>query len=190
MSTKTPVAELEATNEELTEFIAAPEVSEAPAAPKKKKNIFYRLLALLLAIAPIAVFYFLEMKTLAYKEGAFIVENNKLLDMFIKMFTEDGLPTNFMQKCNFIEVDWLFCLTRAGRQTPHRYEERMALIEEFAVKFCDYMMSIDYERDESFNDLHMLFGACCALAELQSALPGKIITEKPLRLVLDRRPFI
>ena len=90
MSTKTPVAELEATNEELTEFIAAPEVSEAPAAPKKKKNIFYRLLALLLAIAPIAVFYFLEMKTLAYKEGAFIVENNKLLDMFIKMFTEDG----------------------------------------------------------------------------------------------------
>jgi hypothetical protein len=52
------------------------------------------------------------------------------------------------------------------------------------------MMSIDYEKDDAFNDLHMLFGASCALAELQSALPGKIITEKPLRLVLDRRPFI
>ena len=39
-------------------------------------------------------------------------------------------------------------------------------------------------------DLHMLFGSVCALAELQSALPGMIITEKPLRLVLDRRPFI
>ncbi len=94
MSTKTPVAELEATNEELTEFIAAPEVEEAPAAPKKKKNIFYRLLALILAIAPIAVFYFLEMKTLAYKEGAFIVENSKLLDLFIKMFSEEGFAVS------------------------------------------------------------------------------------------------
>jgi len=114
----------------------------------------------------------------------------RMIDSCIKMFTENGLPDNFMKNCNFIEVDWLFCLTRAGRQTPHRYRERMALIEEFAEKYCSYMMSIDYEKDEGFNDLHMLFGACCALAELQSACPGKIITEKPLRLVLDRRPFI
>lgn len=41
-----------------------------------------------------------------------------------------------------------------------------------------------------FFGLHMLFGSVCALAELQTALPGKIITEKPLRLVLDRRPFV
>lgn len=27
-------------------------------------------------------------------------------------------------------------------------------------------------------------------AELQTALPGKILTTKSLRLVLDRRPFI
>jgi hypothetical protein len=35
-----------------------------------------------------------------------------------------------------------------------------------------------------------LFGAVCALAELQRALPGEIRSERPLRLVLDRRPFI
>lgn len=114
----------------------------------------------------------------------------KVIDSCIKMYTENGLPDNFAKKCNFIEVDWLYCLTRAGRQTDYRYDERMALIEDFARRYCDYMLSIDYEKDEGFNDLHMLFGACCALAELQSALPGKIITEKPLRLVLDRRPFI
>ena len=28
------------------------------------------------------------------------------------------------------------------------------------------------------------------LAEIQSALPGEIKTDKPLKLVLDRRPFI
>ena len=66
---------------------------------------------------------------------------------------------------------------------------REALLD-FADIYVDYLNSLDYEKDEGFNDLHMLFGACCALAELQTALPGKIITEKPLRLVLDRRPFI
>ena len=89
MSTKTPAAELNATNEELAQFIATPEVPETPA-PKKKKNVFYRLLALLLAIAPIALFYFLDLKTLAYQEGAYVLENNKLLDLFIKLFTEEG----------------------------------------------------------------------------------------------------
>ena len=90
MSTKTPATELNATNEELAEFIATPEVPETPAAPKKKKNVFYRLLALLLAIAPIALFYFLDLKTLAYQEGAYVLENNKLLDLFIKLFSEEG----------------------------------------------------------------------------------------------------
>lgn len=114
----------------------------------------------------------------------------RIIDSCIRMFKENGLPDSFMKKCNFLEVDWLYCLTRAGRKTPHRYEERMTLIEKFAEKYCAYLLSIDYEKDEDFNDLHMLFGATCALAELQAALPGKIITEKPLRLVLDRRPFI
>jgi len=33
---------------------------------------------------------------------------------------------------------------------------------------------------------HRLFGAACALA----ALPGRLRSPRPLRLVLDRRPFI
>ncbi|MBQ6165775.1 MAG: hypothetical protein IJK23_14995 [Clostridia bacterium] len=114
----------------------------------------------------------------------------KVIDTCIRLFTENGLPDYFMKKCNFIETDWLYCMTRAGRQTGHRRGEREALIEEFARDYCVSLMRLDFEKDESFNDLHLLFGACCALAELQSALPGKILTEKPLRLVLDRRPFI
>lgn len=114
----------------------------------------------------------------------------RVIDACIRLFTENGLPDYFMKRCNFIEMDWLYCLTRAGRQTDHRHEERRALIEQFAETYCANLMALDFEADESFNDLHLLFGACCALAELQSALPGTIITEKPLRLVLDRRPFI
>lgn len=114
----------------------------------------------------------------------------KVIDTCIKLYTENGLPDYFMKRCNFIETDWLYCLTRAGRQTAYRSEECMALIETFAETYCANLMKLDYETDESFNDLHLLFGACCTLAELQSALPGKLVTEKPLRLVLDRRPFI
>ena len=114
----------------------------------------------------------------------------RIIDSCINLFKENGLPDTFMRKCNFLEVDWLYCLTRAGRQTDYRRAERLALIEEFAETYCGNLMKLDFMHDEHFNDLHLLFGACCALAELQSVLPDKIVTDKPLRLVLDRRPFI
>ena len=50
--------------------------------------------------------------------------------------------------------------------------------------------NVDWEHDESVNDLHMLFGGVCGLAELSRALRGVLVSEIPLKLVLDRRPFI
>ena len=114
----------------------------------------------------------------------------KVIDSCIAMYTENGLPTNFAKRANFIEVDWLYCINRASRQTAHRRDEVIALIEDFAIRITDFLKKADWEKDDTLNDLHLLFGTCCALAELQAALPGKIITEKPLKLVLDRRPFI
>ena len=95
-----------------------------------------------------------------------------------------------IKRCTFIDIDVVFCLNRAMRQTPYRFEEAKEELEKYAEKYVAFMNGIDYENDEDFNDLHMLFGAVCCLAELQMALPGKILTSKPLRLVLDRRPFI
>ena len=66
----------------------------------------------------------------------------------------------------------------------------MTCIRDFAEFYINNLNNIDYKHDDRWNDLHMLFGTCCALAELQAALPGEIITDYPLRLVLDRRPFI
>jgi len=92
--------------------------------------------------------------------------------------------------CGFLEVDLVYSVTRAMRQTPHRFYEAKEALENFAEIFLDFTYSIDYQNNYHFNDIHCLFGTSCCLAELQSALPGKIITSKPLRLVLDRRPFI
>lgn len=115
----------------------------------------------------------------------------KLIDTCIAMYdAPDGLPKNFGRKADFIEIDWIFCLTRAQRQTPHRFFEVRERLEDFSEKFLDFWYHADWEKDETINDMHMLFGGVCGLAELQQTLRGKLISDIPLKLVLDRRPFI
>ncbi len=89
MSTKTSAQESNATYEELAEFNAASDVSVTPVSPAQSSNVFYRIFALLFALAPVAVLYFLKVQVLTFKEGL-VVENYKLLDFFIKLFAEDG----------------------------------------------------------------------------------------------------
>lgn len=115
----------------------------------------------------------------------------RVIDSCIAMMRNPSLSKGKMlRECTFIDIDVVYCLTRAMRQTAYRFEEGKAELEKYAERYIEMMNSIDYQNDKHFNDLHMLFGAVCCLAELQSALPGKIRTAKPLRLVLDRRPFI
>lgn len=61
---------------------------------------------------------------------------------------------------------------------------------DFADGYLDFLMSVDPNTSDAFDDLHALFGALCCVAELQQFLRGYLYTEKPLKLVLDRRPFI
>ena len=89
-----------------------------------------------------------------------------------------------------MEIDWVFAMNRASRQTPHRFAEVKDLLWDMAQEFLPWLMSLDESSHDMFNDLHMLFGAVCAAAELQLALPGLIRTDVPLKNVLDRRPFI
>lgn len=114
----------------------------------------------------------------------------KIIDFCIKMYEEGDILPTFGKTTGFIEADWVYCITRASRQTPHRFAECKSLLRGFANYHIEQLYSIDYKTHDRFNDLHMLFGTTCCLAELQSALPGEIISDKPLRLVLDRRPFI
>lgn len=115
---------------------------------------------------------------------------DKLIDSCLDLYEKDALDPLFGRRCGFCEIDWVFCLNRAARQTPHRFAEAKARLRDFSRTFIDYLMTVDEEKADDFNDLHMLFGAACALAELQAALPGELETTVPLKLVLDRRPFI
>ena len=114
----------------------------------------------------------------------------KLIDSCIDMYKNDQLSPVFGKEVGFMEIDWIFAMNRASRQTTHRFDEMKALLLDHAEKFIAWLDSLDPETDEGMNDLHMLFGAVCAVSELQLALPGKIESTVPLKNVLDRRPFI
>lgn len=90
----------------------------------------------------------------------------------------------------FAEIDWVYCLNRAVRRSGHRLEEARDAMRRFARRHCAFLEGLDPETDAGLDDLHGLFGTLCALAELQQALPGELASPRPLRLVLDRRPFI
>lgn len=115
---------------------------------------------------------------------------DKMIDFNLDLFRNKALPEGFGERCGFIEVDWIYCLTRASRQTPHRFYEVKDALRAFAKDYFDYLDQIDPTKDAGFDDLHCLFGVTCAMAELYRALPGEFSAEKPLKLVLDRRPFI
>lgn len=90
----------------------------------------------------------------------------------------------------FADVDWAYCLSRMMRQTAHRFAEAQDALASHGEEYARFLLSLDPERDEGLDDLHRLFGALCAAAELQQAVRGLISSPRPLRLVLDRRPFI
>ena len=116
----------------------------------------------------------------------------KLIDSCLDLYENhrEQMGKGFGKMCSFREVDWVFSLNRVLRQCPHRFDEGKVALRDFAKGFTAYLLRADEETDESLDDLHTLFGAACALAELQQALPGEMNSTVPLRLVLDRRPFI
>lgn len=117
----------------------------------------------------------------------------KLIDICIEMYDNGELSDMHDRMAivaGFLEIDWVFCMTRASRQTPHRFYEVRDRLRNFAARYIAFFRNADWEINDSLNDLHALFGATCCLAELQQTLRGELISNKPMKLVLDRRPFI
>ncbi len=113
----------------------------------------------------------------------------RMVDSCLRLYRE-ALFSPLGRMVGFAEVDWVYCLNRSLRQCGHRFGESRQALADLAAVYTDYLSSLDPRTDEGLNDLHQLFGVVCALAELQQAVPGLLRTERPLRLVLDRRPFI
>lgn len=117
----------------------------------------------------------------------------QMIDSCLKLYYEkmmNSARVTFGRRISFVEADWVYCISRCLRQCNHRFDECVAAVTEFADGYLDYLMSLDPDTDLDMDDLHSLLGALCCVADLQRFLPGKVLADKPLRLVLDRRPFI
>ncbi len=120
---------------------------------------------------------------------------DKVIDSCLKLYYNEMMDhaitkEKFGRRVQFVEADWVYYISRALRQTTHRFDECMETVSKFADGYLDWFMSLDFDTHPLVDDLHSLFGAMCCVADLQRFLPGQILTDKPLRLVLDRRPFI
>ncbi len=107
----------------------------------------------------------------------------ELYDTFLKENTQHHL-------FGFFGVDWVYSLNRATRQSSHRFDEAKNRLRQFANDLIKGLEEINWGTNTRADDLHASFGTLCCLAELQNALPGEIYSKVPLKLVLDRRPFI
>ena len=114
----------------------------------------------------------------------------RLIDTCLKLYEDNALGESFGKGVNFREIDWVFALNRTAMQTGYRFGESREALRDFAGRYLPWLESLDEDTHDHWNDLHMLFGAVCAVAELQIALPGELRSAYPLRPVLDRRPFI
>ncbi len=113
----------------------------------------------------------------------------KMIDSGLEIWHKNYWPSLGESIC-FADIDWVYCLTRALRQCHHRYDECMEALHAFTKRYVSYLLNLDLKTDLRFDDLHALFGCICCLAELQQSLPGVLKTRVPLKIVLDRRPFI
>lgn len=112
-----------------------------------------------------------------------------LLQTCIRLRAERLWPS-LGRAIGFAEMDWVYCLSRALRHGGDIFREGQHALARFMEDYYWYLRRLDTATCEGWHDLHSLCGVVCCLAELQQALPGNFRSERPLRLVLDRRPFI
>ena len=64
----------------------------------------------------------------------------KIIDTCIQMYENGYLPSSFGKNINFIEVDWVYSINRASRQTAYKREKVVELIYDFAEKYIKYLI--------------------------------------------------
>lgn len=112
-----------------------------------------------------------------------------LLDTCIRMY-QDGACIDFAKEAGWPDIDFSYLLVHAQRRAGTRFQETQDILKEIADGLIGQLFRMDVETSEALNNLNTLFAFICALAVLQDALPGYIRTSKPLKLVLDKRPFL
>lgn len=113
------------------------------------------------------------------------------IDAILRLQQPDGYwsPDNHL----WLTFDAMYLLTRTSRQTTHRRAEVFALVRRVMQLLQRDVFSPEGRARSIAGKLpvHSLTAAVSAAAEGQIFLGHReVITDRPLRLILDRRPFI
>lgn len=111
---------------------------------------------------------------------------SELLNTCIDAY-RNGDCMDFATEIGWPDIDFTYMLAKACRRSGMRFEETHAILKEIADGLINQLLVLP---DDKLDNLHTMFAVLCALAVLQDELPGYIKTPKPLKLVLDRRPFL
>lgn len=114
---------------------------------------------------------------------------DRVVDYCLDLYARNDFPDSFGKGQRFLDIDWAFTIHRSALQSGHRLPEVRAQLLDFAQKFTAYLLASPLDEPQ-WDDMHLMFGSICGLAELQIALPGELISTRPLRQILERRPFI
>lgn len=110
----------------------------------------------------------------------------RLIDTLLDMLETNW--TLFSRDLHPRELPLIFALSRSLRITPHRQEEALQTLRRFAHRWLRFLK--EQAQAGHFHDLLHTARHLCAIAELQQILPGYLRTRRPLRQVLNRRPFL
>jgi len=115
----------------------------------------------------------------------------KRIDTVLGLHRPDGYwsPSNHL----WMTLDAIYLMTRTLRYCPHRFEDVRASVRQTLQVLQRDVFSPE-GRKETFSKVdgvHSLTAAISIVAEAQQFLGAReVITDWPLKLVLDRRPFI
>lgn len=125
---------------------------------------------------------------LAYRNKS-IPYPDRIIDSCLELYRR-GEWEHSGRALSFMEVDWVYTISSCMKQTDYRSDEAEALLRKTSEPFVQYAAELGAEAEEPLEDLHSLCGAVSGLAAIQEAMPDLVHTDKPLQLVLNRRPFL
>ncbi len=101
-----------------------------------------------------------------------------------------GKCMDFAKDFGWPDIDFTYMLVHLQRRCGMYYDEVNRILREIADGLATQLLNLDEAKRKKLENINTLFAIICALAVLQEACPGYIKTDKPLKLVLDKRPFL
>lgn len=103
---------------------------------------------------------------------------------------DNGECMNFSNEMGWADIDYTYMLVHLFRECKQYGDDCDRILKEIADGLAVQLLELEEWDNSPLESINTLFAIVCSLAVLQDALPGLLRTSVPLKLVLDKRPFL